>query len=97
MIDLGRSIKNEKYSLTVKVGSQSLSSPEFTIEVFDCSEIIEFIKSQQIQVDEQEKESKTVSVIEDNSNVEFCGGVKYSVEGLVPGITMDLDKGEITV
>jgi len=36
-------------------------------------------------------------VIQDNANIDYCGKVKFSVEGLVDGIRMNLETGDLTI
>lgn len=36
-------------------------------------------------------------MIQDNANIDYCGKVKFSVEGLVDGIRMNLETGDLTI
>lgn len=64
------------------------------MQVFDCAEIIKFTNSQKVQLDEP---TKVISVIQDNANIDYCGKVKFSVEGLVDGLRMNLETGDLTI
>ena len=70
-IDTTNSIPKQQYQVVVTVKSQTITSPKFSMEVFDCSGVFTFMTTQKIQVDDRtEKAKQVISVITENTNKE---------------------------
>jgi len=53
----------------VTVGSQTITSPKFSLEVFDCDGVFTLLTAQKIQVDDRTEKSKQVlSIVKENTN-----------------------------
>ena len=93
LIGTGVALKKTKIKASVIIGTQIISTPEVTFQIFDCRNEIEFTSDLSIQVDSPKK---VFPAIFKNSNEKLCKDIVYSIKGLKLGIVMD-ENGIITV
>lgn len=79
----------------VKVGTQTISSAQFTMEVFDCNNHIVFASKADHQINPAE--NKVFNILTSNDRPVDCPIAAYDATGLNDLITMDLATGEVTI
>lgn len=92
-VDTSAVISPSPRKISVKVGSQTMISPEFTFEVFDCRSFIEFTGGILKQV------GSTTSVFPAIKSIsrKQCKATSFSLKVPIEGISIDASSGEITI
>lgn len=81
--------------LNVRVGTQTISTEKFTIEVFDCNRYLGFLKDQYHQMDDTQ--DQLLDTLTSNDNPTDCVVSSFKASGLTDGISIDEESGKITL
>ena len=81
--------------LYARVGTQTISTEKFTIEVWDCNNYLTFIKDQYHQIDPSQ--NQVLASMTSNDNPTDCVVSSFKASGIKEGISIEGESGEITV
>jgi len=94
-IDPEQEIEETEMQISAEVGTQTISTTKFKMEVFDCNNHVVWATQQDHQINAAE--NKVFPALTSNDRPEDCVVSAYDATGLNDLVTMDKETGEVTI